>query len=208
MTQSETARKKARIVIFCILAAITYGIIHDQITAHLCVEYFTVAHPSLFDIESPTALGICWGVLATVGVGFILGMILAEVAQSGDAPSYPASQLRRSVARLLVVMGAAATAAGLLGFELSRAGIVHLPTAFADNIDAERHARFLAVWFAHGASYLGGLAGAFLLISRIWRERGRPRILALIPTNRIALARLAILIALGAVVCYLRFSRS
>ena len=34
-----------RIALFATLAAIVYGIVHDQVTAHLCVEYFTIAHP-------------------------------------------------------------------------------------------------------------------------------------------------------------------
>ena len=33
------------IILLCIFAAIVYGIIHDQITARVCIEYFTVGHP-------------------------------------------------------------------------------------------------------------------------------------------------------------------
>ena len=32
-----------RIVFACIVAAVIYGVLHDMITAHMCVEYFTVA---------------------------------------------------------------------------------------------------------------------------------------------------------------------
>jgi len=28
-----------RIVVACVLAAIAYGIVHDQVTARVCVEY-------------------------------------------------------------------------------------------------------------------------------------------------------------------------
>jgi hypothetical protein len=65
--------QKAKILLLCILAATTYGILHDQITARLCLEYFTLAHPPLFHTESPTILAFCWGILATIGVGAVLG---------------------------------------------------------------------------------------------------------------------------------------
>ena len=87
MTELDTACESAEIgagvimrtsniVLLCMAAAIAYGIVHDQITARLCVEYFTVAHPPLFHTTSPTILGICWGIAATFGVGAILAQSL------------------------------------------------------------------------------------------------------------------------------------
>ena len=32
----------------CILSAIFYGVLHDQVTARVCVEYFTIGHPPIF----------------------------------------------------------------------------------------------------------------------------------------------------------------
>ena len=48
-----------------ILCCVIYGIIHDQITARLCVEYFTVFHPPVFATQNPTLLGLGWGIIAT-----------------------------------------------------------------------------------------------------------------------------------------------
>lgn len=42
------------IVAVSVLAAMVYGICHDQVTAHVCVEYFTIAHPKVIQSESPT----------------------------------------------------------------------------------------------------------------------------------------------------------
>jgi len=42
------------IVILSIFACITYGVVHDQITARICVEYFTVGHAPVFDTVDPT----------------------------------------------------------------------------------------------------------------------------------------------------------
>ncbi|MFI5379272.1 MAG: hypothetical protein ACHRHE_08245 [Tepidisphaerales bacterium] len=35
-------------ILLCILAAVCYGIVHDQVTARICVEYFTIGHPPVF----------------------------------------------------------------------------------------------------------------------------------------------------------------
>jgi len=53
--------KTLGIVFLCILAAVFYGILHDQITARICVEYFTIGHPIVFGTEDPTLLGIGGG---------------------------------------------------------------------------------------------------------------------------------------------------
>lgn len=37
-----------KIVLLCIVAAALYGIVHDQFTARICVEYFSIGHPPLF----------------------------------------------------------------------------------------------------------------------------------------------------------------
>jgi hypothetical protein len=54
-----------KIILVCVASAILYGIIHDQFTARICIEYFTVFHPPIFATQSPTLLGIGWGVIAT-----------------------------------------------------------------------------------------------------------------------------------------------
>jgi hypothetical protein len=49
------------IVLISIVAAISYGILHDQITARVCVEYFTMGHAPIFGTDDPTLLGLGWG---------------------------------------------------------------------------------------------------------------------------------------------------
>jgi hypothetical protein len=51
-----------KIILACVAAAIIYGILHDQITARVCVEYFTIFHPPVFATQSPTLLAFGWGV--------------------------------------------------------------------------------------------------------------------------------------------------
>lgn len=205
---SSSRDQKTKILLVSIAASIAYGIIHDQITAHLCVEYFTVTHPPLFHTQSPTLLAFCWGVIATVGIGTVLGAILAEVTQSDGLPPYPILRLSRLILILLGTMALMASLAGVLGFELSRRSLIQLPSTFAQLIPPARRDRFMAVWFAHGASYLTGLTGGTFLILHIWNQRGRPRVLALFPDTRPAIIRALILVAIVVLILFVRFVRS
>lgn len=200
--------KKTKVILLCVLAAITYGVIHDEITAHLCVEYFTVGHPPLFHTESPTVLGFCWGIAATIGIGGVLGAILAEVSQSTGQPPVPIPRLFHCLLILLATMALAACVAGLLGYELSSRSIISIPITLAYRISPGRHDQFMAVWFAHGASCLVGLTGSAILVLRLWRERGKPRVLALVPRSPLAIARALILAGVVVFIYYLRFGRS
>src|SRR5687768_3279430 len=105
-----------------ILAAIIYGIAHDQVTARVCVEYFTIGHPPIFRTDDPTLLGLGWGIVATWWVGLILGVALALTARAGSRPRTPAAALARPVATLLAVMGVGAALAGGIGWAVAQAG--------------------------------------------------------------------------------------
>jgi hypothetical protein len=52
----RTALESLKIILLCIEAAIVYGILHDQVTARVCVEYFTIGHPPIFHTDDPTLL--------------------------------------------------------------------------------------------------------------------------------------------------------
>src|SRR5438046_1821291 len=93
-----------KIVALSIGAAVFYGVLHDQITARLCIEYFTVAHPPVVLSDSPTLQGLVWGVIATWWVGFLLGVPLAIVALTGDYPIWTAKSLMRPIGILLTIM--------------------------------------------------------------------------------------------------------
>jgi hypothetical protein len=161
------------IIALCIASAVIYGILHDQVTARVCVEYFTVGHPPVFGTESPTLLGIGWGIIATWWVGLLLGVPLAAAARAGSRPKRSARSLVRPILTLLAVMAACALVAGLTGFALGRQGAVVLLEPLASRVPSERHARFLADLWAHSASYLVGFVGGLVVIVRVWRSRGR-----------------------------------
>lgn len=166
-----------RIVALGLGAAVGYGVIHDQITARVCIEYFTVGHPRLIESESPTILGLLWGVVATWWVGLPLGVLLALAARAGRWPPLEARDLLPGMMVLLLIMGISAGAAGFLGYELAVAKQVLLPLDLANRIPPEHHAPFMGDWWAHGASYLVGILGGALLclmtLLRRWRRARR-----------------------------------
>jgi hypothetical protein len=162
------------IVLLCVVAAVCFGIAHDQVTARVCVEYFTVGHPPVFGTDDPTLLGIGWGIIATWWVGLLLGVPLAVVARVGSRRKRSVGSLVRPVACLLAVMGVIALAAGLLGWKLASAGAVFLVGPIARELPPERHVPFLADLWAHSASYLVGLVGGIVVMVLVWRSRSRP----------------------------------
>lgn len=161
-----------RIVLMAIAAGIVYGIVHDQVTARVAIEYFTVAHPRIIESEDPTLLGLLWGVIATWWVGAILGILLAVAARAGSRPKRAARDLVRPMAALLGTMAACALVAGVLGWLLGRSGAVVLLGDLARTIPEARHARFLGAWWAHMASYGVGAIGGIVLAALVWRRRG------------------------------------
>ena len=93
----KTAIESLKIVVLCIVAAIVYGILHDQVTARVCVEYFTIGHPPIFHTDDPTLLAFGWGVIATWWMGAILAVpavlgvqarIMAEVRRRSFGPAH------------------------------------------------------------------------------------------------------------------------
>ncbi len=196
---------RTKIILLCVLAACGYGVVHDQITVRVCVEYLSVAHPPLFPTRSPTLLALCWGVAATWFVGLAFGVVLAVMAHAGTPPPLAAALLRKSILTLLAVMGLSAFATGLAGYGLTRGGIIAVPEVVTGMIPPEKYARFIAVWCAHLTSYLVGLLGGALVCFRVWQARGRPATMALLPRGRTAVVRVSVLLAVGAVVAWLRF---
>lgn len=157
-------------VLLCVAAAVGYGVAHDQVTARVCVEYFTVGHPPVFATGDPTLLALGWGVIATWWVGLLLGLPLAAAARAAGRP--PRS-LVRPVTLLMLTAAASAAVAGIAGYLLGRAGVVYLVGEPAAAVPADRHPRFLACLWAHAASYAVGLLGGLAVVRRVWRSGRR-----------------------------------
>jgi hypothetical protein len=162
-----------KIILFCILSAVAYGICHDQVTARVCVEYFTVGHPPIFHTESPTFLAIGWGIFATWWMGLILGVLAALASRAGSWPKFKAANLVRPIGGLLIVMAIASLLAGIAGYQIAKAGGLMLPEPLASRILTTHHNAFFADLLAHQAAYgvgfFGGLVVCGLVLIRRWR---------------------------------------
>jgi hypothetical protein len=172
------AGEAIRIALFATISAIAYGIVHDQITAHLCVEYFTVAHPPVFPTRSPFLLGLGWGIIATWWVGLALGIALAAAARIGAPPKLGLGELRRPILLIMLVSALAALLAGIAGAVLVAAGIAQVPGGWGDLIPPDRQVAFSAVAWAHMASYAAGGLGGLFVIGRTARTRIRSQVRA------------------------------
>lgn len=162
-----------KIIAFATLAAILYGVLHDQVTAHLCVEYFTIGHPPVFTTRSPFLLALGWGVIATWWVGLPLGIGLALAARLGRARKLSLAELRRPILLLMAGCGALALLAGIAGAIGAAMGWVWLIGWLAEAVPQEKHVAFLADLWAHSASYGGGMLGGLVLMAWTWRWRKR-----------------------------------
>lgn len=162
-----------RIVFLCVGLAVGYGIVHDLVTVHVCVEYFTIGHPRVIASTAPVALALTWGVLATWWVGLGLGVVLGLACRVGRRPRLTWRDVLRPGLVLLAVMGAAAVLAGSVGRSLASGGSVVLVGGLATRVPPDRHVDFLTCLWAHNASYLIGGVGGIVLATGLWRQRGR-----------------------------------
>jgi hypothetical protein len=160
-----------KIFLVCIVAAIFYGVIHDQITARVCLEYFTVFHPPVFATQSPTLLAFGWGVIATWWMGAFLGVLLAIAARAGSRPKLSAASLLKPIGKLLSIMFGSALLVGLTGFAATQEGVVVPPEWVLNNLAAAADPRFMADWWAHNASYAVGFFGGIILCVLQYRRR-------------------------------------
>ena len=170
---SAEALKWLTIILMCVAASVVYGIAHNQITARICVEYFTLGHPLVFDTTDPTLLGLGWGVIATWWVGALLGIPLAAISRVGLWPKREPRTLIRPLGALMVATFAFALFAGVVGWIAAASGWVFLVGRIASRVPPDRHTPFLIDLWMHTASYLAGLVGGIVLMVIVLLGRQR-----------------------------------
>ena len=159
-----------KIIFLCVVASAIYGIVHDQFTARICLEYFPVFHPEIFPTDSPTLLAVGWGIVAIWWMGAFLGLLLAIAARAGPRPVLTVREIFPYIVRLLAVMAVCAGVSGLVGFSLAKRGVVSAPD-FIVRIPSINVSNFMADWFAHMASYASGFFGGLTVCVLVYRKR-------------------------------------
>lgn len=161
------------IVALCVVASIAYGIAHDLVTAHLCVEYFTIGHPKVIESQAPVALALTWGVLATWLLGAAGGLVLAAAARLGPYPKRTVRHLLKPLGFALLAMAVLAALGGLAGHVAASQGAVKLVGDAAWRVPEDRHVAFLTNLWAHLAAYGAGSGAIVVVAAFTWRGRQR-----------------------------------
>ncbi len=164
-------RQAIAIVAFCTAAAVAYGLVHDQVTVRLSLEYFTVLHPRVVATDSPTVLALVWGVIASWWMGAGLGIMLAACCRSGPGAKLGVRDLRLPVLLVLGVMAVGAVAAGWAGWWLAASG--RMPASYP-SVPPEHQVGTAAAAFAHIAAESLGVTGGLLLC--LWAVVRRMRL--------------------------------
>ena len=162
-------KQVAYIILLCMIAAISYGIIHNQFTVRISLEYFTIGHRRIISSTSPTLLGIAWGIHPNWWVGTSMGVILAAAARAGKWPKRNARSLVKPILILLLVSAAGSATAGILGHHLTSTGTLGLYEPLASSVPQDGQAAYIAALWMHTASYtvasIGGLITALLVFT-------------------------------------------
>jgi len=162
-----------QIVLLGVGAAVTYGVLQDQVTAHVCVEYFTIGHTDFFNLGDPTLIAFEWGLIATWWAGLLLGALVACIARVGTRrPRLSARDLLRPTLVVQGCVGLVALVAGVTGYIVAKAGGVSLTQPLASAVPQARQVAFLADLWAHDAAYAAGALGGVALGLWTWRRRG------------------------------------
>ena len=115
------------------LASVFYNVVHDQITAHVCLPYFTQGfHKNLLESfkgpilgrcrsvseqypNSPTIQGLIWQPTKS-WVGLPLGILIGAASRLGPWPKVGVNELIKPLAVTMGGVGLASLAGGIYGY--------------------------------------------------------------------------------------------
>lgn len=145
---SSKFAESLKIVLGTILLAIVYGIAHDMVTAHVYVPYFTKFHPRIIDSESPVAMALLWGIIATWWMGLLIGVPIAASAQGGRNPKLTAKQTLGKLTKATAVVFVVAMLTLAVSLKLFKGH-----SSFIEPEPQDQTGRFVAVLITHNVSY-------------------------------------------------------
>ncbi len=159
------------IILLCMAASMLFGILHNQISARVSLEYFTIGHKRLISSDSPTWMGIVWGIHSTWWVGLCLGILLALAGRLGKWEKRSPRSFLKPLLVLFAVCGGASAIAGLIGhWQLSR-GAISFVEDMRLAIEPSRQPGFLAALWMHTASYTMAAMGGSILAVHVFLAR-------------------------------------
>ncbi len=161
------------IISLCMLSAILYGIVHNQVTVRINLEYFTIGHRQIINSTSPTLLGIAWGIHPNWWVGIAMGVVLSLAGRAGKWPKRDVRSFIKPILILLLVSGISSATAGILGYKLANSGTLALYEPLSSLVPAGGHASYISALWMHTASYTAGTMGGLILALFVFTGRIR-----------------------------------
>ncbi len=156
-------RESFKIVVLVLVCVVGCGIVHGQIAAAVCGEYFTVGRPPVWNTRSPQLLALGWSLVAAAPAGLLLAVGSALAARIGPRPKLAAHRLRGPVAILLIATCLAALATGIAGYFAAAFGQARLNGPLALQVPPWAHCAYLANHWALVSAYVVCIVGGMLL---------------------------------------------
>lgn len=170
-------KQTVKIMLLCMAMAVLYGIVHNQVTVRISLEYFTIGHREIISSTSPTLLGIAWGIHPNWWVGLSLGILLAIASRAGKWPKRDVHSLIKPLLIVFLITGIAAAAAGIMGYRMALNGDLGLNEPMYSAVSESGHASFISALWMHTASYtvaaMAGLIFTLLVFTGRMRVKGK-----------------------------------
>lgn len=161
------------IMLLCTFVVLTYGIVHNQFTTRINLEYFTIGHHKIINSIAPTNLGVAWGIYSNWWIGLSLGAILSLAARVGHWKKRDVRSLVKPLCFVSLFSALTAGIAGFLGYKLTGSGVLGLSAPLYDAVPVAKHASYIAALWMHTASYFAGIAGSLILVLLVFTRRIR-----------------------------------
>jgi hypothetical protein len=141
------------------------GITVDLVTANVATEYFSVYHPHVIESDSPWALALVWGVLASWWAGVIAGVLLWWMNVRRPLPLSSGRILKMAWPAFLTIW---LVMMAIMASVYAVAGAVPM-TQRAATFEHDR--RLMAVAIAHSVEYVLAAIATAILMVRVAKSR-------------------------------------
>ena len=175
---AKRLRVTVRITLLGILAAGTYGALHDQISYSISPEYFTKLKFRQFARADfgwpPRVFASEVGFLGTWWVGLLAGWVLGRAGLAELTETTTRNYVARAVAIVISVGASAGVIGALIGVAVSRGDLSDW-AEWQRLLTLRDVPAFVIVAYLHAAGYLGGLLGLAFAIVYVRRALSRQR---------------------------------
>jgi hypothetical protein len=179
--RNATRWREYAFLLLCVVAAVGYGALNDQITSRISWEYFYYAKELSKELgpevpPDPAALrraAAIVGAKAAWSAGLLIGVAL--LIANNPRQDRPRLSYRTLVGLLATILACAAACGAVFGVIGYRGGLTWASEDFREmwQTNLFRPRRFLCTWGVHLGGYLGALVGTAICVVYVLNARGR-----------------------------------